>query len=322
MAASSLKAALALDWDDPQAQRQALAVVLTTVEAVERWLSQHPPEVQGEDVVQANLAAAHQVEAQDVVKTPPGTAALRQGVAPDRRISIEDEEMRHGRKSKSQLIDGYKRHVLRDLDTGLVRAVGMTAANQPEASVTDAIAADLAAQGAPLSELHMDRAYLSSTLVKQRPPELMIYCKAWPVQPSDCFTNEAFTLDGERGQMRCPHGIDMPFTPGETVHFPAKQGQACPLHAQCPPASRGRSVSVHAEEALLAELRQRQLTAAGRAKLRERVDVEHSLAHVGFWQGWRARYRGIRKNLFDLRRCPVINNLHELARQPAFANAA
>ena len=32
--------------------------------------------------------------------------------------------MRHGRKSRSVLFDGYKRHVLRDLDTGLVPAVG------------------------------------------------------------------------------------------------------------------------------------------------------------------------------------------------------
>jgi hypothetical protein len=322
LARSSLKAALDLDWDDPQAQRQALAVVLTTLAALEEWLSQQPTEVQHNRAIQDSLAAAHQVEDQDVVKTPQGFATLRQGVAPDRRISIEDEEMRHGRKSRSQLIDGYKRHILRDLDTGLVRAVGITAANEPEASVTDAIAADLAAQSATLSELHIDRAYLSSTLVKERPPELMIYCKAWPVLPSDCFTKEAFTLDWERGQMRCPNGIDRPFTPGETVHFPAKQCQVCPLHTQCTPSSRGRSVSVHEDEALLAELRQRQLTAMGRAKLRERVEVEHSLAHIGFWQGWRARYRGIRKNLFDLRRCAVINNLHELARQPAFANAA
>jgi hypothetical protein len=322
VAGSSLKAALDLDWDDPHAQRQALAVVLTAVDVVEGWLSQQPAEVQRDGVVEASLAAAHQVEAQDVVQTPQGHPTLRQGVAPDRRISIEDAEMRHGRKSRSQLIDGYKRHILRDLDTGLVRAVGMTAANQPEASVTNAIAADLTAQGATLGELHIDRAYLSSTLVKERPPELVIYCKAWPVQSSDCFTKEAFTLDWEQGQMRCPNGVEMPFTPGETVHFPAKQCQACPLHAQCTPSARGRSVSVHEQEALLAELRQRQLTAAGRAKLRERVDIEHALAHIGFWQGWRARYRGIRKNLFDLRRCAVIHNLHELARHPAFASAA
>ncbi len=50
-----------------------------------------------------------------------------------------------------------------------------------------------------------------------------------------------------------------------------------------------------------------------RAKLRERVAAEHTLAHVGRWQGRRARYRGLRKNLFDLRRCAVVHNLHILA---------
>jgi lambda repressor-like predicted transcriptional regulator len=322
VAGSSLKAALDRDWDDPQAQAQALVDVLTALEAVEGWLTEQPAEVQHQPVVQASLTAARQIEAQDVVKTTTGSIELRQGVAPERRISIEDEQMRHGRKSKSQLIDGYKRHVLRDLDSGLVRAVGITPANQPEALVTEAICADLAAQGVALAELHIDRAYLSSTLVKQRPPELAIYCKAWPVQPSDCFTKEAFALDWARFIMRCPNGIEIPFIPGETVHFPAKQCQACPLRAQCTSSQHGRTVSVHEDEALLAELRQRQLTAQGRAKLRERIDVEHSLAHIGFWQGWRARYRGPRKNLFDLRRCAVVNNLHELARQPAFASAA
>ncbi len=78
--------------------------------------------------------------------------------------------------------------------------------------------------------------------------------------------------------------------------------------------SKGRSVSIHPDEALLIELRERQQTSHGRAKLRERVAVEHTLAHVGRWQGRRARYLGARKNLFDLRRCAVVHNLHVLAR--------
>jgi hypothetical protein len=63
--------------------------------------------------------------------------SLRHGVARNRRISVEDSQMRHGRKSRSVLFDGYKRHVLRDLDSGLVPAVGITPANVPEAAVTD-----------------------------------------------------------------------------------------------------------------------------------------------------------------------------------------
>ncbi len=65
--------------------------------------------------------------------------------------------MRHGRKSRSVRVDGYKRHVLHDLDSGLVCAVGVTAANAPEASVTealtDALDADLPANHLSLDDL-------------------------------------------------------------------------------------------------------------------------------------------------------------------------
>jgi hypothetical protein len=78
--------------------------------------------------------------------------------------------------------------------------------------------------------------------------------------------------------------------------------------------SQRRSVSIHPDEKLLAELRERQESPIGRARLRERVKVEHSLSHVGHWQGDRARYLGVRKNLFDLRRTAVVSNLHVLLR--------
>ena len=83
-----------------------------------------------------------------------------------------------------------------------------------------------------------------------------------------------------------------------------------------PPACNGRSVAIHPDGALLAALRHRQQTPQGHAELRERVAVEHALAHIGHWQGRRARYLGTRKNLFDLRRVAVVHNLHIIARQP------
>ena len=243
-----------------------------------------------------------------------GKASLIKGVAKDRRISVEDSEMRHGRKSRSVRVDGYKRHVLHDLDTGLIRAVGLTPANVPEASVTPAISADLDRQEVSLKELHIDRAYLSSHLVRERSQELEVYCKAWPVRAGKCFHKQTFALDWERQIIRCPAEQEMPFVPGGVVHFPKDTCAQCPLKAQCTTSAKGRSVSIHPDEALLIELRQRQQTPQGRAKLRERVAVEHTLAHVGRWQGRRARYRGLRKNLFDLRRCAVVHNLHVLAR--------
>jgi transposase len=311
LAASSLKAALDADWDDPAARDAALAQVLGMLERVEAFVARRA----GDEAAAAAVAAACQVRDQDVDASGPAPV-LRRGVAKDRRISIEDAQMRHGRKSKSVLFDGYKRHVLRDLDTGLITAVGITAANAPEASVTDAITADLDAAGMRLAELHIDRAYLSSALVRDRSEGLAIFCKAWRVRNTGGrYAKDQFSIDFDTGQLTCPAGISMPFTPGKTVHFPKTTCAACPLRARCTASPAGRSVAIHPDEALLTELRQRQHTPAGRAKLRERVAVEHALAHVGHWQGRRARYTGTRKNLFDLRRVAVVHNLHVIARQ-------
>jgi transposase len=313
LAASSLKAALDRDWDDPAARDAALAGVLGLLDQVETFVAGQL----GEEAAQVAVAAARQVRDQDVDLTGP-VPSLRRGVAKDRRISIEDPEMRHGRKSRSVLVDGYKRHVLRDLGTGLIPAVGITPANAPEASVTGGIATDLEAAGLHLAELHIDRACLSSALVRDRGPDLAIYCKAWRVRnASGRFAKDQFTFGFAAGRLTCPAGVSMPFTPGTTVRFPKATCAACPLRARCTTSSNGRSVAIHPDEALLAELRERQATPAGRAKLRERTKVEHALAHIGHWQGRRARYTGTRKNLFDLRRVAVVHNLHVIARQPA-----
>ena len=159
------------------------------------------------------MATACQVRDQDVDFSGPAPA-LRRGVAKDRRISVEDSQMRHGRKSRSVLFDGYKRHVLTDLDTDLVTAVGITPANAPEASVTSDISADLEAAGLTLAELHIDRAYLSSALVRDRGPDLAIFCKAWRVRnTTGRFPKGQFTLDFAAGQLTCPASVSMPFQP-------------------------------------------------------------------------------------------------------------
>ncbi len=234
LAASSLKAALDLDWDDPAARDQALAGVLGLLDRVEAFIAG----AAGDEAAAAAAAAARQVRDQDVDCSGPAPT-LRRGVARDRRISVEDAEMRHGRKSRSVLVDGYKRHVLRDLDTGLVPAVGITPANVPEAAVTGDIEADLQAAGMSLAELHIDRAYLSSALVRDRGPDLQVFCKAWRVRNTGGrFAKDQFTLDFDTGQLTCPAGVnhavparqDRPLPRRHLRRLPA----ADPLHRQQP----------------------------------------------------------------------------------------
>jgi hypothetical protein len=327
VAGPSLKAALDLDWDDPKERTLALQRVLRTLATVEAWLEAQPVRPHhAEDPTPAQVAtsleAARQVVAQDVETSAEGTPVLKKGVTKERRISIEDAQMRHGRKSRHQRINGFKRHVLHDLDRDLVRAVGVTAANVPEAHVTADLDPDLAAQHARLVELQIDRAYLTSHWVRERDPALTISCKAWPVRNHRGFPKTAFTLDWEKHLIHCPNQVALPFQPGRTVHFPADSCAVCPLRERCTASTHGRSVAIHRDEALLTELREHQHSAPGRAKLRERVKVEHTLAHLGHWQGDRARYLGKRKNLFDLRRSAVVYNLHSLARPDVNTQAA
>jgi hypothetical protein len=251
MCETSLKAALDRDWDQVGQREEALGLVLNVLQAVESWVQTLQQEEA--QLAQPSLAIANQVKAQDVQVDEKGKASLIKGVAKERRISVEDGQMRHGRKSRSVRVDGYKRHVLHDLDTGLIRAVGMTPANAPEASVTEAISADLDRQQVTLNELHIDRAYLSSHLVRERSDDLQLYCKAWPVHQGPHFHKQAFALDWERQIIRCPAAQEMPFVPGGVVHFPKETCAQCPLKAQCTTSLRGRSVSIHPDEALLVE---------------------------------------------------------------------
>ena len=114
---SSLKAALDLNWDDPNERTLALGMVLGVLSQMETHLDKMP-EIKSYPVVLSSLEAAQQIEAQDVEVDEQGEVKLRKGVAKNRRITIEDEEMRHGRKNRTKRFDGYKRHILKDSRSG------------------------------------------------------------------------------------------------------------------------------------------------------------------------------------------------------------
>jgi hypothetical protein len=106
---TSLKATLDRDWDQPLEKEEALNLVLQVLQNVETWVQSVPQDET--QVAHPYLKIAQQVKAQDVEVDEEGKASLLEGVAKDRRISVEDEQMRHGRKSRSLLVDGYTRHV-------------------------------------------------------------------------------------------------------------------------------------------------------------------------------------------------------------------
>ena len=325
---SSIKAALDIDWNDADAKQEALTRLCVQLDhLLSAWVEKRRPEENEDAPLTRYIEALAQVKAQDVEPAPRGGVRLRQGVAEDRRISIEDPEMRHGRKSKSKRFDGYKQHVSTDLETDLVLACAVTPANRPEEEATPALSADMANLGLVPDELQIDRAYLNSDLSEQVIERGgTVVCKPWKGNNGKpgFFGKRDFLINIRDGTITCPAGQVEAWEPNEAVEFDPDVCGSCSLRAQCTRAAsgRGRSVTMGDNEALQKKLRHLQSTRAGRAKLRERVAVEHRLAHLANRQGPRARYRSARKNTFDLRRLAAIQNLETVARREQLARAA
>jgi len=314
VAGSSLKAALDLDWDDPAQKQQALTRLLDQVHALETFLRREMSEALSTPPLEAQWHTVQQILRQDVEPDPErGGSRIRRGVSPERRISIRDGEMRHGRKSKSARFDGFKRHLGLDLDARLIVAAAITPGNRPEGDAAADLLSAVETQGFSVADCHIDRGYLAAAAIdERRRAGMRVHCKAFPLRNGGRFTKADFTLDFDAHRITCPAGSAVPLALGAVARFPAALCQPCARRPQCTTASQ-RSVSIHPHEPFLVELRARQRTVAGRAQLRTRIPVEHGLAHLGASQGKRARYLGVRKNLFDLRRHAAVFNLFAAA---------
>jgi IS5 family transposase len=313
---SSLKAALDIDWDDPGAQAAALERLLREVDRVEQWVAAQAAPVQAAPALQAALARLRAVLTQDLEPDPTtGRLRILHGVAKGRQPSLGDPEMRHGRKSRSRPFTGYKRHVVKLREPDLIVEAIARPANEPEHLMLAPLTSAVAQQG-PLTDLWMDRGYLSSPEIPAlRARGVTLHTKPWTARNGERFPKHAFTIRLAEGHVECPTHQTAPLVPGRsTVQFAAETCRVCPVRNACTTAANGRSITLHPQEALLQELRATLRTPDGRADLRQRTTVEHSLARLDQTQGKRARYKGARKNTLDLRRCATVVNLQRLAR--------
>jgi hypothetical protein len=314
---SSIKAALDIDWNDPEQKDDALERLVEQVSSLDAWLERE--QLAMEEPLRPYIQAIAEVREQNLDSTEQGVR-MRQGIAEDRRISIEDAEMRHGRKSKTKRFDGYKEHIAADLDTDLILACAVTPANRPEDEAGQPLLDDIQRQDITIGELLIDRAYVNSVLVDEvQASGGDVLCKPWSgrnTRHPGLFGKEDFDIDVRRRTITCPAGETEYFELGAQVRFDPEACGPCPLRAQCThsAAGRGRSIRIADDEKLQQKLRKRSRTRTGRRRLRERTGIEHRLAHISARKGPKARYRGVRPNLFDLRRASAIQNLETVQR--------
>lgn len=325
---SSIKRALDVEWSDPEQKASAIVALVEQLDCLQEWIEHNLAEQAMQPPIAEHIETLRQLREQDLEPDPDGgKPRIRRGVAEDRRVSVTDSQMRHGRKSKSKRFNGYKGHIAADLDLGLVIACAITPANRPEGEAASELQHDIGCYPArnTIAELYIDRGYIGSAFV----PSVLerggdVVCKPWVARNGKRFAKADFKINMRAHTITCPAGEVEYFTPGEVVEFDPDACSRCTLRSQCTMASAGsgRTVNIAADERLQHRLRKLIATPRGRARLRERVPIEHRLAHIARKQGPKARYRGVRSNLFDLRRHAAVVNLEALHRLKDIANAA
>ena len=317
---TSVKKALDRDWSDKQQKAEAVDILAQQVLSLERWVANSLTEMVDTPPLDNVLAVLRQFMVQDLEPDPEGSGLRIIKGGKDRRISVEDGDMRHGRKSKSTGIEGYKRHIAADAGSLAILACAITPANQPENLALPFLKSDIERQGIKISELQIDRGYIASATVSELDSEgVEILCKPWKPINGELFTKDDFHLDLRSKSATCPAGQTVPIEFGTKAQFDPDACDLCLMRKQCTTAKKGkgRTVNILENERLQKKLRTLASSKKGRERLRERVKIEHRLAHIGQRQGPRARYLGERKNLYELRRTAAIQNMELVQRRAA-----
>jgi hypothetical protein len=293
----------ACDWDDPAA-REALVdelvhdalAALAVLDGA--WLGPTATDA-------AELLAL--VAGQDVAEGDDAVFRIVRGVARDRVISTVDVEARHGHKSQNRRFDGYKAHLSVDPDSELIDEVVATPANTPDRDAVDELLADhVTAEDKPA--VMGDSAYADgATRAHLDDQGFELVAKSPPVRnATGGFTKEHFGVDLDAGTVTCPARHTVAIRPaaggGGKASF-KPHCRRCPLRDQCTPSRRGRTITVHPQEAFLQQARAEQSDPDWIAHYRsDRPTVERKISHFvrRAWGGRKARTRGRRRVATDL----------------------
>lgn len=305
-----------IDWNDPAARRGELGQLVSTARSV------LDATVGNDDLVEARELLERIID-QDIDHTPDDDAgpAIRQGVAKDRVVSVVDPEMRHGRKSKAKRVDGYKAHIVTDHDNELILAVATTGANQPDGPQAAGLVAAAKAAGVPVTEVLGDTAYGDGdTREAVEAVGAKVTAKTQPATATGRFPKTDFVVDPDTPSATCPAGHTTtdagssrdPKGRQVTVLRFGDRCAGCHLREQCTTSRAGRSITLNFHEHRLQAARAEQARPATRRKLRRRPLVERKIAELKMHGLGKARYRGERKNLLQLRLTAGMVNIKKL----------
>ena len=327
---SSVKGEIDIDWDDEKARHAFLQAIVADAD----WLLELARQAQGrfsrDDGKRQGIVKAAELLGQLLlqdVERKDDQVAIKEGVSRDRIVSVHDPEMRHGHKSSSTRFKGHKAAVAVDTDSQLITAVAVLPGNAPDnTGALELVKQSEENAGMVVVETIGDAAYgdgATRQTFANAERTLIAKVPGWPDRA--CFPKEDFKIDLEAGTCICPAG-QVTQSKCRLKSHPDGQGGwqqpwgfvfdavvcgGCVLRVKCVASKKGkgRTVSLHPQEALLQQARALQHSEAFAEYKKRRQVSEHRLARLVQLGIHQARYFGRVKTLFQLLLAATVANL-------------
>jgi hypothetical protein len=234
--------------------------------------------------------------------------------------------MRHGRKSASQIIKGFKTQVVASVALGFILLVRVFSANRHDGENLPEIVEELEQAGFRPAWWGGDHAYgtLSNHRFFAESSAELVARMARPANGGR-FTKDEFAYSFENHTLTCPRGLtvhqsrfqDRDGQRGRVFDFTSAGCENCPLRAQCvspkAAANKGRTVFiVDDNERLIREHLARREEPLFKERLAHRPSVERVISGFAQCGGKKARRFGKRDLAFDANLSALAYNLRRL----------
>jgi hypothetical protein len=327
---SSVKGEAEIDWDKEEAKKAFLQGIVADADRILEIVREcQSGEAEGSARRKRIVDSAEllgQLLLQDVERKEDG-AAIKGGVSKDRISSVHDPEIRHGRKSSSNRFDGHKAAVAVDTDSQVIVAVDIQPGNAPDnTKALELVKQSEENTGMEVAETIGDCAYGDGATRQAFAEAGRTLIARVPGRPNKAlFPKEDFKIDLEAGTCTCPAGMVTQIRCRLKSHHDGQGGwqrpwgfifdagvcRACSLRPKCVASKngKGRTVSLHPQEALLQQARALQHSEAFGDYQKRRQVSEHRLARLVQLGIRQARYFGRLKTLFQLLMAATVANL-------------
>jgi len=254
-----------------------------------------------------------------------GEVSIKQGVSPDRMMSVVDPQMRHGRKSSAHRFNGYTGHIMEDLDAEWINHVMIDEANKGDGEVgTAPLRESQVSSGYRPDELLGDMAYgTADNRVEYEEEDVDLISPVPEARNAHGkFSKDQFDMDLDAGEVTCPAGKtttnwmwtrDSQERKVKIYTFDKDDCKECPLRSECTTARRGRTIPLNYNEKKLQEDRAYQESEEFQEKYPRRAACERKVYEVMRVHGMRqSRHMGKRRTEMQMKWTAAVVNLKRL----------